>query len=62
MQTDMNHITQNEMIKLEIQPEVLELVISKKIILQKLKYLQLKQDCEDYQTIANKPQHNWSSG
>lgn len=30
MQTDMNHITQNEMIKLEIQPEVLELVISKK--------------------------------
>lgn len=30
MQTGMNHVTQNKMIKLEIQPEVLKLIISKK--------------------------------
>lgn len=34
----------------------------KKKKIQNLKSLRLKQDCEDYQTRANKPRHNWNSG
>lgn len=65
MQSDMNHVTQNKMIKLEIfQPEILKLRVAKKKKkkIQNLKSLWLKQDCEDYQTRANKPRHNWNSG
>ena len=75
MQVDMNHITQNKMIKSEIQFNHKYsnplLVYKIKIILQnlrlktklyqrgqKIKYLWLKRDREDYQTIVNKPQHN----
>ena len=78
MQVDMNHITQNKMIKSEIQFNHKYsnplLVYKIKIILQnlrlktklyhrgqKIKYLWLKRDREDYQTIVNKPQHNWST-
>ena len=75
MQIDMNHITQNKMIKLEIQFNhkysnpllvykikiILQNLILKKKVYhrgQKIKYLWLKRDREDYQTIVNKPQHN----